>query len=103
MSWKVLTDETKKMKLEKKRKRKIKRGSKRGRYVVLGSRARNGRKSPLHCVTCGNTLQSNVDGLVCHLCAKKTEGKIEKFMKKNAPKPFKHHSQMTIPKMTGEK
>lgn len=103
MSWSILSDETAKQKREKKRKRRIKRGSKRGRYVVLGSRARNGRKSALHCVTCGNTLTSNVDGLVCGSCKVSTEGKVEKFMKKMAPKPFKHHSQMLIPKMTGQK
>lgn len=105
MSWSVLSDETAKMKREKRRKRKIKRASKKGRYVVLGSRGRKGRKSPVRCVTCGRTLGSNLDGLVCHSCGKKTEGRIEKFMKANAPKPFKHHSpqmshSMEIPEMT---
>ncbi len=108
MSWKVLdnTRDYEKKKREQKRKRRIKRGSKRGRYVVLGSRGRNGRKAALHCVTCGDTIRSNVDGLVCHVCAKKTEGKVEKFMKEMAPKPFKHHSpqmkhpQMEIPEMS---
>lgn len=101
MSWSILSDESAKAKREKKRKRKIKRGSKRGRYIVLGSRARNGRKSPVRCVTCGNTVSSNLDGLVCSSCATTTKGKIEKYMDKMAPKPFK--SQMTIPKMSEKK
>lgn len=98
MSWKVLSEESTKQKREKKRKRKIKRGSKRGRYVVLGSRGRKGRKSAVRCVTCGRTLGSNFDGLVCDVCGKGTEGKIEKYMDKMAPKPFK----MEIPEMSGK-
>jgi hypothetical protein len=95
MSWKVLTDESKKIKREKKRKRKIKRGSKRGRYIVLGSRARAGRKSAIHCVTCGNTLPVHTTGDICRSCETETERKVGQVRP-----PM---SQMEIPEMTGGK
>lgn len=99
MSWSILSEESAKKKAKKRRKRRIKRGSKRGRYVVLGSRARNGRKSALHCVTCGNTLTSNVDGLICSGCKVSTEQKVaERKHSWDKPAP-----QMSIPKMTGQK
>lgn len=101
MSWSILSDETAKQKREKKRKRRIKRGSKRGRYVVLGSRARNGRKAAIHCVTCGDTIRSNVDGLVCSVCAKDTESKVNRNEKKKL-EYLKNYGggQMSIPQMS---
>lgn len=92
MSWKILTDESAKTKREKKRKRKIKRGSKQGRYVVLGSRGRKGRKSALRCTVCGRTLRPDRDGLVCNLCGERTAAKVEKYQ-----------SQMEIPDMSIKK
>lgn len=112
MSWSILSDEAAKIKREKKRKRKIKRGSQRGRYVVLGSRGRKGRKSAIHCTTCGRTLGSNYDGLVCTVCAGETEEKVKKHM--SVPQ-MSHQitpqftggqtieKKMSIPKMTGDK
>jgi ribosomal protein L37E len=100
MSWSILSDETKKQKLAKKRKRKIKRGSKRGRYVVLGSRGRKGRKSPIHCTICGRTLATNLDGLVCRSCGEGTEKKVAE--KRLSIPQLQHTTQMAIPKMTGK-
>ena len=94
MSWSILSDESVKAKREKKRKRKIKRGSKRGRYIVLGSRARSGRKSPVRCVTCGNTVPPNAIGDVCSVCATTTEKKVARHL--SIP-------QMSIPKMSEKK
>ena len=94
MSWSILSDETAKIKREKRRKRKIKRGSKQGRYVVLGSRGRKGRKSAIRCVTCGRTLGSDIDGLVCRLCGKGTEQKV----KAHSAMQLSH--RMEIPEMS---
>ncbi len=77
LSFKVPNEVSAKEKRAKKRKRKIKRGSKKGRYVVLGSRGRKGRKSPVHCTICGRTLATNLDGLVCRLCGEGTEKKVK--------------------------
>jgi len=106
MSWRVLSDESAKKKREKKRKRKIKRGSKRGRYTVLGSRGRNGRKSSIHCITCGNTLSPHAVGDICSVCENKAiAGVVEKQTQRtheqlNVPLHNLAKSQMDIPEMT---